>query len=76
MPSGPVEREFFVSLMALAVIPGVKNWACLSRSIMCSLQWMCLFWQLSTLTENENKCLNSFKLQVETSFFSERTIIR
>ena len=46
MPSGPVEREFFVFLMALTVISGVKKWACLSRVIVCSLWRMCLSWRL------------------------------
>ena len=31
MPSGPVEREFLVDLMALTVISGVKNCALLLR---------------------------------------------
>ena len=31
MPSGPMEREFLVDLMALTVISGVKNCALLSR---------------------------------------------
>ena len=31
VPSGPVEREFLVVLMALTVVSGVKNCALLSR---------------------------------------------
>jgi len=38
MPSGPVEREFLVDLMALTVISGVKNCALLSRVRECSLR--------------------------------------
>ena len=37
MPSEPVEREFFVFLMASAVISGVKKWDCLSKVIVYSL---------------------------------------
>ena len=37
MPSGPVEREFYMFFTALAVVTVVKKWACLSRLIVCSL---------------------------------------
>ena len=37
MPSGTVDREYFVFLIALAVMSGVEKWACMLRVIVCSL---------------------------------------